>query len=435
MTNLTATPNPTATSPAPTPRKRRLRLVIIAVVVLVVLGIAWQLVGRREAPAQGTPQAVELSGAELSADLTGATVLAVGEATHGTAAFREVWLEVTKKVVGQGFTTIAWEESAGNMARVDAWVQGGEGEVEDALAAFGYRLNRTQETANLLTWLREYNAAQPEAMRVHLFGYDHQRPEAERDVALAWLETIDPGTASQLREELGAVTTDPYYGAPASYRDAAQRLSEAVLTAAEGSQNEGSDAVGRIHAVLAASALARGVNVSADGNTPAQRDAAMADQLFDLVAMRGEQGGEHTLALGHNGHLDRVGDATGVDGATLGEHAVTKWGEEYRVIGTDARRVVLSDAGSEYSFTVSSPVRGLFEGTRLGYLEMAQASASNRTVLDQEMPMPSAGAGFSQLNATIPSQHTVHVTPAKSWDALVFVEETHAVTPWGDVRR
>lgn len=410
---------------------RRLRLGAILLVTTIVVGLAWFLVGRQPAAAEGSPQAVELSDAVLSDDLTDATVLAVGEATHGTAEFRQAWRLVAEKVVEQGFTTIAWEEGAGQMALVDAWVQGGPGTVEDALGSFGFRLNRTQETAELLTWLRELNADRSEAERVHLFGIDVQRPAVDRDVALDWLAGVEPAEAERLRGELADVTTDTFYDDAESYLVTADELLALVTAAAEAGGDV--DDVATTHAVLAATALTRGAEVGAAGNTPADRDAAMADQLSAVVERRAAQGSDHTLLFAHNGHVDRVGAATAVEGTTLGEHAVSRWGEDYRVIGTDARVVRLSDAGQEYSFTVTSPVRGVFEGTRLGYLEIDQASAENRAVLTKAMPMPSAGAGFTTIQATVSAMHTVTVTPADSWDAIVYVDETTAVTPVGDL--
>lgn len=425
---MSSHPSPTTPStPAWSPRRRR-TVIVAATVVLALLAafLVWHIAGESDEPA-GSPQAVELGEAEIGDELADATVLAVGEATHGTAEFRQAWGLIAEQLAGRGFTTIAWEESAGHVARVDAWVQGGPGTVEDALADFGFNLNRTQETADLLTMLREWNAEVPEEERVHLFGVDVQRPEADRDVALDWLETIDTEAAAPLREALAGITSDSYYDAPESYREAAAELTGAVETAAATAPDD----VAATQARLAASALARGAEVGVGGATPALRDQAMADQLSDLVDLRGAQGSEHTLLLAHNGHVDRVGEATAVQGATLGELAVERWGDDYQAIGTDAHEVRLSDAGSEYSFTVTSPIRGLFEGTTMGYLEIAGASAENREVLDAAMPMPSAGSGFTAMQAATPAMHTVTVTPSRSWDAVVFVDETTAVTPVG----
>lgn len=107
--------------------------------------------------ALGTPVAVEFADAPVSDRLASATVLALGEATHGTHEFQAARLTLLQKVVDRGFTTIAWEEDFGSIARVNAWLQGGPGTAQDAVAQFGYRLNKTTANRDLLVWIRAYD--------------------------------------------------------------------------------------------------------------------------------------------------------------------------------------------------------------------------------------------------------------------------------------
>ncbi|MEL4359040.1 MULTISPECIES: hypothetical protein [unclassified Luteococcus] len=76
-------------------------------------------------------------------------------------------------------------------------------------------------------------------------------------------------------------------------------------------------------------------------------------------------------------------------------------------------------------------MRGIFAGTRVGYLETAQANPENRAVLDRALPMASAGSPFNQLQRWLPFFHEVKVTPSQAWDALVYVNDSHPVTPVG----
>lgn len=147
------------TQPPRTRRKRRFRLIAA----LVLLGLLAGWFGYRvltSGPA-GTPQAVELAEARISDRLASATVLAVGEATHGTHEFRAAWQTVAVQLAERGFTTLAFEESAGNVSAVNEWVQGGPGTVEDAVRRFGFRLSRTQEMVDLITWARQFTRTDP----------------------------------------------------------------------------------------------------------------------------------------------------------------------------------------------------------------------------------------------------------------------------------
>ena len=109
----------------------------------------------------GTPVAVEWSEAVPSYRLTAATVLALGEATHGTAEFHSARLDLLKKVAGKGFTTIAFEDDFGHTAAVDAWLQGGPGTADEATAQFGYGVHRTTQMRDLLAWARAWNEERP----------------------------------------------------------------------------------------------------------------------------------------------------------------------------------------------------------------------------------------------------------------------------------
>ncbi|MEZ5088725.1 MAG: hypothetical protein R2719_02825 [Micropruina sp.] len=70
--------------PVHRPRRRRGRVLVIVLVAVVLIaaaggGVRWWLTRP-----QGSPQAVEFAPAQLSPTMTGATVLALGEASHAT---------------------------------------------------------------------------------------------------------------------------------------------------------------------------------------------------------------------------------------------------------------------------------------------------------------------------------------------------------------
>lgn len=375
----------------------------------------------------GHPQAVELAQAELSSQMTDATVLAVGEATHGTSEFRRAWQQVAEKVVDKGFTTIVLEENVGRVSLVNEWVQGGPGTAEQAVAKFGFRLSRTREMADFLTWARQYNQGKQPAQRVHFYGLDMQRPVADREIALTWLAGRDAAAAKALTAQLKDVNDDTAYDEGAGrFTAAAEKLQRSVEAAAGPSGDDAS-----LRARASARSLVQAMVRGSQGVNAYDRDKALAEHLGWLVEERDAAGAEHSLLFFHNGHLDRAGKATAVAGSKLGVLAAQRWGEKYKVIGVDATVVRLSDQGTTHEFTVHSPVRGIFADTKVGYLELAQASAQNREVLERAMPMASAGAGFGRLQGLVPFFHEVRLTPATSWDALIHVDESHPVTPLG----
>jgi len=409
----------------PRPRRRRRFRLIVA---LVFLGLLAGWFGYRAltwAPA-GTPQAVELAEARISDRLASATVLAVGEATHGTHEFRAAWQTVAVQLAGRGFTTLAFEENSGSVSAVNDWVQGGPGTAEDAVRRFGFRLSRTQEMVDLITWARQFNQGRPEPERVRLYGIDVQRPEADRQVALGWLAGVDPDAARTLGVPLAGLTDATPYDRTASRTllPHAENLLHAVEQAAASSVDDGTT-----RAVLSARALVHGLRLGAASKDGTLRDELMAEQLAWLVDQRARQDSAHTLLFAHNGHVDRVGAANAAQSTTLGTLAVKRWGDRYRVIGTDSHHTVTLADDVTSQFTVPSPVRGLFTGTQVGYLELADATPDNSAVLQGRWPMPSAGWPFLEWQALIPFLHEVQVVPADSWDALIYAHQSTPVTP------
>lgn len=82
------------------------------------------------------------------------------------------------------------------------------------------------------------------------------------------------------------------------------------------------------------------------------------------------------------------------------------------VIGTDGHRVGLNSQGTVSTLTVNGRVRGLFESTTVGYLELASVTGADAELLRGATTMVSAGEPFASWQAWVPPLHTVSVTPA-----------------------
>lgn len=428
--SLTPSPSPTTGDAlSSSPRRRGWLLVVLVLTLTLALSAVGYAAYRAVAGAPaGQPQAVELRDATISETLTSATVLAVGEATHGTSEFRTAWRLVAQKVVGRGFTTIVLEDTAGTVSLVDAWVQGGPGTAEEAVAKFGFRLHRTREVVELVSWARDYNEGRPDAQRVRFYGIDLQRPETDRDIAVEWLARIDPAAAEKHAAALAEVTTDSAYEkSPATAHLPAAKALKAAVDQAARARGEADDAT--LRAMLSARTLVQALERGQAGIQDYDRDATLDDNLAWLVGQRDTVGARHSLLFFHNGHIDKTSKDPMTGTPVLGALAAARWGDAYRTIGTDSHVTRLADGGNTYQFTVDSPARGIYRGTGVGYLEMEQASAENARVLDREMPAASAGSPFEAVQAWVPMLHEVPTIPNQSWDALIYVHDSHPTTP------
>ena len=129
------------------------------------------------------------------------------------------------------------------------------------------------------------------------------------------------------------------------------------------------------------------------------RAEVMAANLARTVEQQRDRGNEHTLLFAHDGHVDKASAA--FRDADLGKLAAQKWGDRYRVIGTDLHhaRIVTGDREDRWTVTMNnpSPLRGIFAHTDVGYLDFAgdsdTAIAIRTALLRDGTAYVQAGAG------------------------------------------
>lgn len=106
-----------------------------------------------------------------------ARLVGLGEGTHGTAEFNRFRFSLFRRLVERhGFTHLLLEDTLWSTAPLEEFIQGrGDGDPEAEMSRLMWPwCNR--DMADFLRWARGYNAAQPEAGRVHLIGIDIQKP-------------------------------------------------------------------------------------------------------------------------------------------------------------------------------------------------------------------------------------------------------------------
>lgn len=87
-----------------------------------------------------------------------AEIIALGEATHGNAEFQKLKLDVFKVMAeNYGVRAFCLEGDYGCCEAANRYIHGGEGTAQEAAAATGFAIYRTQEMAELLSWMRTWN--------------------------------------------------------------------------------------------------------------------------------------------------------------------------------------------------------------------------------------------------------------------------------------
>ncbi|MEU8363645.1 erythromycin esterase family protein [Nonomuraea sp. NPDC048882] len=382
---------------------------------------------------------VPLDRAPLS-DAAPARVVGIGEATHGNKEFVETRLLVIQKLVrDHGFRAVAIEADFGGTAVAGDYVMGGEGSAEDAAKALGFDLYRTRETADLIKWIHDHNAAAPDRDKIRLYGFDMQRYDRNKERLLRYLAKVDPALRREAETSLADLTDATRTTQdPKKITAAASAAARLVVTMKAGRERyvTASSAQSYALALHHAETIWRGAQLQTSGNAyAAKRDAWMAENIRWIAATEATRKQEKLIVAGHNGHIDKSGAAFSFE--SMGQRLAKTYGGGYFAIGTEFGKSTFiskdDGSGERRRFTVShdSPLAKLFGGEPMGYVNIARTSAEpgNRELLTSKIRMGSVGDGFRSAYSSILWAYTVEMVPAKSYDALVYVPEAEPVTP------
>jgi erythromycin esterase len=122
----------------------------------------------------------------------GATIVALGEATHGTREFFRMKHRVLAWLVREmGFSNFGIEASLPEALAVDHYVQTGEGNPRQLLSDLRYWTWNTTEVLAMIEWMRNWNATGQQP-RVHFTGVDLGYPGVAIDSVIAFTSRMDP---------------------------------------------------------------------------------------------------------------------------------------------------------------------------------------------------------------------------------------------------
>lgn len=403
--------------------------------------------------------AVRLSGVEAGSDradlapftamVQDATVVSLGEATHGTADFFQLKHRLLEHLVTElGFRVFAIEANLPEAFAVDEYLQTGRGDPDKLLGGLYFWTWNTEEVRDLIRWMRAYNAAPEHREKLHFYGFDLQFAELALGRALDYLKKVDPRWAPPAVLQR---MTDPCGSQPGKLpADAEER--RAAVSALERRLEEGraqhiarSSAaqweLGRQYARIVAQQL----SLNGTGNLNGQRDRAMAENVRWIQA---REHGAKMVLWAHNAHISDLG--------YLGLRSMGQWLRD--ALGPKVVSVGFTfDHGSFRA--VEMPVH-LKHGVRDFEVEPAAAASIagelaalglERALFDLRSLAPGsaartwfeAGRPWRDLESTywVPkpgaASKGMRMNITKAFDVLVFLKETRAsrALPWGRGRQ
>lgn len=365
-----------------------------------------------------------------------ATLIGLGESTHGTAEFFTLKHRlVAALAAGGGLRFLLLEANAADVAPFEAYLQGGPGTARDAVARL-YPIMQVEEVAALAEGLRAHNRSHP-AATVHAVGFDVQdqagpagllrRELTEHDAA--WLPRLDALTA-----EYAAAPSFFTPGVPAGQRrrwaaqadtleqELAARLPRWGRTAAAAAER----------AQAAARAFRQAAWVNATGSS-ALRDTLMAENVVRLVEAL--PSGTRAALWAHDGHVGHGGDPLRSlnAGAQMGADLRRRLGARYRAYAfLTARGTYRAMAGGVFRSVALFPAPAASHEAALDALARARGTVALFLPLtgvpagELEAPRPLRSIGYMAMDFGFEPW----VSLPLDFDGVFFVPVSRAATGW-----
>jgi erythromycin esterase-like protein/predicted phosphoribosyltransferase len=412
----------------------------------------------RRPPVARAPEAVRPLRGEASDydDLieraTRARFVLIGEASHGTREFYRERAEITKRLIAEaGFTAVAVEADWPDAYRVNRFVRAASDDANADQALADFRrfptwMWRNVEVAEFVTLLREYNDALATATpKVGFYGLDLYSLHRSMEAVIEYLDRVDREAAQRARERYACFDQfgrDPQVyayeagiaGAEPCEREAVQQLVELQAMAA---RNAPSDPDGQFFAeqnarlVVDAEEYYRAM-FRGGVETWNLRDQHMAQTLDELVAHLERTGDPAKVVVwAHNSHLgdERATELAQTGQLNLGQLVRERHGDEALLVGFTTYEGTVTAASDWGGPAERKRVRRALPGS---WEELFHERGLDRFWLD---PGELRGRrleraiGVVYRPETERVSHYFHTRLADQFDAVIHLDETHALEP------
>ena len=371
----------------------------------------------------------------LSADHIPAnvSVLAIGEAAHGSREFQALKLSVLREMVEkQGYTAFALEADYSECADINRYLQSGEGKPEELVQKFSFPIYHTKEMAELLGWIQDWNRTAPEEKKVRFYGFDMQNPETGYAFLKQYSLAHGLATEAEFDAVLGNVLTPPYSLSPESAGQAVAFLNRLKEKAGTADMRDADARDFQMELMTVRQAMESWTSTE-DFNTLRDRD--MAENVEAIRKIEAEIGSGKLVISAHDGHIERVNPIYTSMGVLLAQN----FGNDYYAIGTDVWKVrdnikSMGEAKrSMQSFVSCDPLAAqarFAEGQQyvLYFSALSDEKGRVATLVRTPMRMMQLGEGYTFLMRLLPDRsYRLQGAPAACYDAMLFFYEAHPI--------
>jgi protein-L-isoaspartate(D-aspartate) O-methyltransferase len=391
-----------------------------------------------------------------------ATLVLIGEASHGTSEFYRMRAGITRRLIElEQIRFVAIEADWPDAARIDRYVRWVDrrrrSDERDAFLRFPTWMWRNREVLDFVDWLRAWNEQRAPDRRVAVHGMDLYSLTESAAQVIAYLQDKDPELAQIARQRYACLT--PFQADPATYGLAAatkryracedevvavlRDLLDRRLEAAARDGDRYFDAVQNAQVVADAERYYRAM-YGAPFESWNLRDRHMFKTLLDLLNAHGS--GAAGAVWAHNSHL---GDASVTEMASrgelnIGQLARERFGEAVYSVGfgthtgtvaaahdwdgeVETMHVLPSRQDSyEYVFHQSGVAAGLAP------LRSPRPDEVRSQLME---PRLERAIGVIYRPETELLSHYFQAVLPRQFDEYCWFDETHALTPLGRPQR
>lgn len=345
-------------------------------------------------------------------------IIALGEATHGNAEFQQLKLDVFKKMVEDyNVRAFALEGDYGGCEQVNQYIHGGEGTAQEAAAAIGFVIYQTDEMAELISYMREYNKSALEGEDIRFYGFDMQRISYSFQFLLEDCMEFKIDTTS-LEELVEGEDLNPSY-------DFSTQVEVLTQVKSELRNSGASDKTIHYADMLLQYCELHSISTS-DGSV--LRDKFMAENVKWILQQEELNGHERIFVTGHNSHVAKWGSYDSM-GKILSKEAENG----YYVIGTDFYRThcnmpVRSSVKRTYQvFYSHNPLAkaAKLAGYDICWLDFAKVPENSELgrQISEYTYMGNLGESYSIIMRFLPPSYRIFQPPAVLYDSMIFVSE------------
>ena len=379
------------------------------------------------------------------------SILSIGEAAHGCKEMQELKLSVFKEMVEKrGFTAFALEADYGECAEINRYIQGGEGSAEEMVQKFAFPIYHTKEMAELISWMREWNASAPEEKKVRFYGFDMQDPEGSyaflKEYSLSHKLTSEEEFAKNLdciKDEnfsLNKKNAGEVIAFLDSLKEKAEKSPEEAEKEKRNTANEqeatdkqafkeNQDFLMELNTVRQAAET-----WLSKENSSVLRDRDMEENVKKILEMEQKIGSGKLVISAHDGHIQKENPVYNSMGVLL----TKDFGEAYYAIGTDVWKVtdnikVLGEAKrTVQSFVSVDPLAAQARFAKgkqyaLYFSSITDEKSKVYQLIHTPMEMLQLGEGYSFLLRFLPNSYRVKGDPVQRYDSMIYLYEGNPI--------